>query len=58
MPSQAISWKLTPTLTQAQHEHKDRSIIHSIVRPNLHSLFIRSSDRSWFVHAMFDRSSK
>jgi hypothetical protein len=61
MPSQAISWQLTPTLTptQAQHEHKDRSV----VRPNVHSLFIRSSDHlivrlivhGSFVHP-FDRS--
>jgi hypothetical protein len=28
------------TLTQAQHKHKDRSVLHSIVRPTIHSSFI------------------
>jgi hypothetical protein len=46
MPSQAISWQLTPTPTQAQHKHKDRSVVHSIFRSNVHNLFVRSSDRS------------
>jgi hypothetical protein len=46
MPSQAISWQLTPTPTQAPHEHKDRSVNHSIVRPNVHSLSVRLSDHS------------
>jgi hypothetical protein len=53
MLSQAISWQptSTPTLTstQAQHKHKDRSVIHLIIRPNVLSLFVRSSDRPWFV---------
>jgi hypothetical protein len=43
MPSQAISWKLTlthSTPTQAQHEHNDRSVVHSIVLPTIHSLFV------------------
>jgi hypothetical protein len=43
-----------PTPTQAQHKHEDRSVVHSIVRPPVLSLFVRSfnrsSDRSWFVH--------
>jgi hypothetical protein len=60
MPSQAISWQLTLTPTQAQHKQKDRSVVHSIVRPTVHSLFVRSSDRSydrlWFVRSS-DRSS-
>jgi hypothetical protein len=55
MPSQAISWQLTPTPTQAQHERKDRSVVHSIVRPNIHSSFIcpivRSFVRSFMVHS-------
>jgi hypothetical protein len=61
MPSQAISWQLTPTPTptQAQHKHNDRLVVHSIVRPTVHSLFVRSSDR-WIVrpivHGSFVRS--
>jgi hypothetical protein len=41
----------TPTPTQAQHKHKDHWIVHSIVRPPVHSLFVRSSDHSWFVRS-------
>jgi hypothetical protein len=63
---------LTLTPTQAQHKHKDRSVVHSIVHPLVHSLFVcsidRSSNRSWFVCSFvrsfdplycqnFDRSS-
>jgi hypothetical protein len=33
------------------HKHKDRSVVHSIVRPPVLSLFVRSSDRLWFVRS-------
>jgi hypothetical protein len=61
-PHQAISWQLSPpthTPTQAQHKHKDRSVVHSIVRPLVLSLFVRSSDRSIvrsIIHGSFVRS--
>jgi hypothetical protein len=39
------SWQFTspptPIPTQAQHKNKDRSIVHSIVRPPIYSLFDR-----------------
>jgi hypothetical protein len=38
------------------HKHKDRSVIHSIIRPPVLSLFVRSSDRSivrLIVHGSF-----
>jgi hypothetical protein len=37
------------------HKHKDCSVVHSIVHPTDHSLFVHSTGRSWFVH-LFVRS--
>jgi hypothetical protein len=34
------------------YKDKNRLVVHSIVRPPVHSLFVRSSNRSWFIHTI------